>query len=202
MKRFISILFMISLCFTAAFAQEQEQEQENKETQQEENVDSGYVYEPNGAGDQSLKIGLMANIPLNFGKQMYVGGAAEIGYYRFLTNTLAVGGDIIIAYNVSIGEKPIITVPITAGAMWQPYYKQFEFPITLGIGIASMSCQGMTYFPALAVKGSAGAYFRINESWSAGINTSVYWIPQWFKDPSKNDNGVFETAAITARYHF
>ena len=133
-----------------------EEAEENSEAENEED-NTTYVYESNGAGDQSLKIGLMANFPLNFGDKMYVGGAAEIGYYRFLTNTIALGGDIIIAYNVSVGEKPLITVPITFGAMWQPYYKHFEFPITAGIGIASVSCQGMTYFPALTTKISAGA---------------------------------------------
>ena len=61
MKRFISILFMISLCTVCVFAEEEEKELPETEIQEE-----GYIYEPNGPGDQSLKIGLMASFPLNF----------------------------------------------------------------------------------------------------------------------------------------
>ena len=193
MKRFISILFIISLCATAVFAEEEKQP---------EKTEDGYVYEQNGAGDQSLKISLLANFPLNFNGQLYVGGGAEIGYYRFLSNTFAVGGEAVVAYNVSIGEKPLITVPITFGGMWQPYYRKFEFPITFGIGISSLSCQGMSYFPAFTMKAGVGAFYRINESWSAGITSSAMWIPLWYSDPAKNDNGLYITAGITARYHF
>jgi len=60
----------------------------------------------------------------------------------------------------------------------------------------------MTYFPSLAAKAYAGAYYRFSEGWSLGINTSAYWIPQWFSDSSKNYNGVFATAGLSARYHF
>ena len=193
MKRFISILFMISLCATAVFAQDSEQS---------EKTEDGYVYEQNGAGDKSLKISLLATFPLNFNGQLYVGGAAKIGYYQFLSKTLAVGGEAIVSYNVSVGEKPLITVPITFGGMFQPYYRQFEFPITFGIGFSSMSCQGMSYFPAFTMKAGAGAFYRITESWSAGITGSAMWIPQWYSDPSLNDNGFFATASISARYHF
>ena len=193
MKRFISILFMLSLCATAVFADE---------NQQPEKTEDGYVYEQNGAGDKSLKISLLATFPLNFNGQLYVGGGAEIGYYQFLSKTLAVGGEAIVAYNVSVGEKPLITVPVTFGGMFQPYYKKFEFPITFGLGFASLSCQGMSYFPAFAMKAGAGAFYRINESWSAGLSGSAMWIPQWFKDPAMNDNGFFATASLSARYHF
>ena len=34
------------------------------------------------------------------------------------------------------------------------------------------------------------------------FSTDFLWIPQWFKDSSKNYNGLFETAAIGLRYHF
>ena len=193
MKRFISILFMLSLCTTAIFAEQNDVR---------EKTSDGYVYEQNGAGDKSLKISLLATIPLNFKGKLYTGGAAEIGYYQFLTKTLAVGGEALVAYNVSIGEKPLITVPITFGGMFQPYYRKFEFPITAGIGFTSMSCQGMSYFPAFTMKAGAGAFYRITESWSAGVTGSAMWIPQFFADSSKNVHGFFATAAITARYHF
>ena len=196
MKRFISILFMISLCTLSVFAEEETREDVVEVTE------DGFVYEQNGAGDQFLKIGLAAAIPLNFNGKLYVGGGADIGYYRFLTNTLAVGGEIIIDYNISVGEKSLVTVPITFGGMFQPYYKKFEFPITLGIGFSSISCQGMSYFPAFTMKASAGAYYRLTEAWSVGTSFSAMWIPQWFADTSKNFDGFFGNAGISVRYHF
>ena len=177
-------------------------------------MEDGYVYEQNGPGDQFLKIDLVANFPLNFGQQRYVGGLVSIGYYKFLDQYFAIGGDVLVGYNLSIGKKPLFSVPITFGAMFQPYVGKFEFPLMLNIGIATISCQSMTYFPALAAKFTGGAYYRINESWSVGLSSTTYWVPQFFlighvgDDPSKTtrghkaDHGVFTSAGLTVRYHF
>ena len=93
MKRFISILISLILCTTFVFSQE---------TDDEDIYDDGYVYEQNGAGDQFLKIDMGANFPLNFDSTLYIGANATIGYYYFLSNNFAVGGDAILGYNLSI----------------------------------------------------------------------------------------------------
>ncbi len=191
MKRFISLFMILCLCTAAIFAEDQGDE-----------YDDGYVYEQNGAGDQFLSIDLMADFPLTFQKQLYIGAGAAISYYRFLNSNFAVGGDLLVGYNLTIGQKPLITVPITVGLLYQPYVGKFEFPITLGLGVASSTCQTMTYFPSLTTKASAGVFYRFAEGWSAGLNASIFWVPQWFKDSSKNFNGVFTTVGISARYHF
>ncbi|MCR5189554.1 MAG: hypothetical protein K6C97_11520 [Treponema sp.] len=191
MKRFISILMTICLCTAAIFADDPGDE-----------YDDGYIYEQNGAGDQFLSIDLFANFPLNFNGQLYVGAGASISYYRFITGNIALGGDLLIGYNLTIGEKPLITVPITLGILYQPYVGKFEFPMSLGIGVASSTCQTMTYFPSLAVKAYAGAYYRFAEGWSAGLNANAFWIPQWFQDSQKNFNGLFASFGLGARYHF
>lgn len=191
MKKLLSIFAILCLFSSFMFADEDGDE-----------YDDGFVYEQNGAGDQFLKIDLLANFPLNFDNQLTIGLGASFGYYRFISNLIAIGGDVIIGYNVTIGQKALFTAPITFGAMVQPYIGNFEFPIFANIGIASTSCQGLSYFPSFAAKLSAGAYYRIKESWSFGIDSTLYWIPQWFTDSSKNDNGLFVTAGITARYHF
>ena len=199
MKRFISILSVILLLSAAVFADEYYDD--------DEEYDDGYVYEQNGAGDQFIKIDLGASFPLNFGQQLKVGGLVSIGYYRFLTQYVALGGDVIVGYNLSIGKKPLVTVPITFGAMYQPYIGKFEFPLMLNIGFATMSCQSMAYFPAFSAKFTGGAYYRYSESWSFGLSTTTYWIPQFFwldentrgHDP---DHGVFTSACLSVRYHF
>lgn len=192
MKKLLSILAILCLFSSVMFADEEGDE-----------YDDGYTYEQNGAGDQFIKIDVMANFPINFDSQVKIGLAASLGYYRFLTKQIAVGGDVIVGYNVTVGKKALFTAPITFGVMYQPYIGKFEFPIFANIGIANSSCQGMTNFPSFSAKLTAGAYYRMFESWSFGLVSSLYWIPQFVKeDTSKNDNGIFVTAGITARYHF
>ena len=193
MKRFISILISLILCTTFVFSQE---------TDDEDIYDDGYVYEQNGAGDQFLKIDIGANFPLNFDSKLYTGAAASIGYYYFLSNNFAIGGDAILGYNLSIGQKPLITVPITFGVVYQPYIGKFEFPLMLNLGFATVSCQQLMYFPALAVKASAGAYYRWSETWSFGLTTHGYWIPLWYTNKDYNDNGFFASVDLGVRYHF
>ncbi len=208
MKRFISILSAILFLSAAVFA--------DSYYDDDEEYDDGYVYEQNGAGDQFIKIDLGANFPLNFGKQLNVGGLVSIGYYRFLDKYFALGGDVLVGYNVSIGKKPLFEVPVAFGAMYQPYIGKFEFPLMVNIGIATISCQSMTYFPALTAKFTGGAYYRFSESWSFGLSSTTYWIPQFFL-LDKNTNGkredeglpkqkfdqaFFTSACLSVRYHF
>ena len=86
--------------------------------------------------------------------------------------------------------------------MYQPMINKFEFPLFASIGFATVSCQGMNYFPALTVKAEAGAFYRATEAWSFGLSSNIFMISQFFADTSKNDLGVFCTANISARYHF
>ena len=197
MKRFFFLLLFISTLAVPLMAQDYSDEYEDEDT-----YDEVYVYDSNGAGDQFLKINLGALFPLNFNHQLKTGGEATIGYYRFLSKNLAVGGEFSATYNVSIGEKVLVILPVTFGVMFQPYIGKFEFPMFAEIGVANQTWQSLEIFPTLVTKLSAGAYYRITDSVSLGFSTDFLWIPQWFKDSSKNYNGLFETAAIGLRYHF
>ena len=198
MKRFISVLAILCVCTTFIFAQDEEGDY----------YDDGYVYEQNGAGDRFLKINLMGNFPLNFGNQLRpvkgipFGASIDAGYYQFISSNLALGGEVLVGYNITIGNKPLILAPITFGILYQPTIGKFEFPLTAGIGFSTTSCQGETYFPGLAAKVSGGAFYRLTEMWSLGIYGTTYWLPEWFKDSSMNKNGFFAGAGLGARYHF
>jgi len=191
MKRFISILMVLCLCSAAIFA----------DTDGDE-YDDGYIYEQNGAGDQFLKIDLLGNFPVNFDNQLYTGGGITLGYYRFISKSMALGGSALVSYNVTIGSKPLVTIPITFDFLYQPTIGKIEIPLTVGIGIYTSTCQGLTYFPGLAIKASANAYYRFTETWSAGIVSSFQFLPQWLENSSKNKNGMFATAGLGMRYHF
>lgn len=190
MKRFIITLLTLCLCFSAVYADEQGDEYYDDE------------YKTNDSGDQFLKMTAGAFFPLNFGNTLETGINATIGYYRFINSWFAIGGEITPTSNVSIGKKMLVTLPITFGAIAQPVIGKFEFPVSIGAGVAITTWQNQTYFPALAVKASAGAFFRLTEAWSFGLNSCFTWIPQWYEDPSKNTDGLFISADLAARFHF
>ena len=193
MKRFFSLIIIILTFSTVLCAQDWNDELDEDEV---------FVYSTNGAGDQFLKINLGAVFPLNFKGQLKTGGMASIGYFRFLSETFAVGGELSATYSISIGQKVLVMLPFTFGVMFQPYIGKFEFPMFAQVGIANQTWQNMEIFPTLTTKLSAGAYYRLTDSVSLGLSTDFFWIPQWFKDSSKNFNGLFQTAEIGLRYHF
>ena len=186
MKRFLSIFtVLLLLSGTAITAQEQGDE-----------YDDGYVYQSNGAGDNFLKLTLGALFPLNFENKLYTGGIAEAGYYRFLSQWFAVGGEFSATYNLSIGNKTLVMLPITAGVLFQPAFNNFEFPIYLNVGIGYETWQNLDYFPSFVLKGSGGVYYRLNDMLSVGGSSTFFMIPQ------KDKSGLFLTAAVGIRYHF
>lgn len=191
MKRIFLIILSIFLFSTACFAEVEGDE-----------YDDGYVYQRNGDGDQFLRVALGAHIPLNFQKQLYVGGHAELSYYQFISQDIALGGDFNATYNISIGEKSLVTIPVSFGVMYQPSVGNFEFPITFNIGFAYETWQNMNYFPGLSLRLKSDVFYRITEVYSLGISGSFTWLPQWSKDSSKNVNALFASASIAFRYHF
>ncbi|MDY4210998.1 MAG: hypothetical protein SOX64_06225 [Treponema sp.] len=156
----------------------------------------------NGAGDQFIALKLMPLIPLNFDKQLSVGGALSLGYHRFLTQFIAVGADVMFAYNTTIGSNLFTVIPLTVGITFQPYIWRFEFPITLNVGAVLENYLQYNYFPGLILKGEAGCFYRMNENWSFGLECQLMYLPQWYSDSSKNDYYLGITATVGARYHF
>ena len=156
----------------------------------------------NGAGDQFIALKLMPLIPLNFDKQLSVGGALSLGYHRFLTQFIAVGADVMFAYNTTIGSNLFTVIPLTVGITFQPYIWRFEFPITLNVGAALENYLQYNYFPGLILKGEAGCFYRMNKNWSFGLECQLMYLPQWYSDSSKNDYYLGITATVGARYHF
>lgn len=178
----------------------------------EEDDDRGFYaeYTMNEPGDQFINIGLMVTFPLNFGGsfplyrdgQLSTGGAGLIGYHRFITSNFALGLDLSFGYNPTIGENIFTYVPLTLCFTYQPTFKRFEFPISVGVGAAVESYLNRTYFPGLVLKPELGVFYRATPSWSFGARGNWLYMPQWYKDSSKNDVGYFSSIVIAARYHF
>ncbi len=205
MKRLIAGFCAFLLVATAVFAQENA-----PETDEEDDITYTIDYNLNQPGDQYINIALMVTFPMNFGGsfplyrtgQLNTGGAGMLGYHRFITSWLAWGIDINFGYNPTIGSNIFTYVPIMFNLTLQPWFKRFEFPITLGVGAAMESYLSRTYFPGLAVKGDAGIFYRATPSWSFGAAYDFMYLPQWYDDPQYNDYGIFSSIMLAARYHF
>lgn len=198
MKRILSLLLVLSIFAGTIFAQD---------ANEPDIYEDDYEYLQNGPGDQFLKIELGAIFPLNFEGKLWPGVQATIGYYRFLNTWLALGGEISVSSEFSIGNKALFMVPITFGAMAQPTIGKFEFPFFLSMGIADHTWANMTYFPAFTLKAEAGAFYRFSESWSFGLTSFFMWTvetPGWksSENNGKDFHGLFQTASLAVRYHF
>lgn len=205
MKRLIALFSALFLAGSLTFAQS------NDDIESEQPIVSQDItFNMNEPGDQFIKIGLMVTFPLNFGGsfplfrsgQLSTGGAGQLGYHRFINKWMAWGIDIAFGYNPTIGSNVFTYVPLMFNFMFQPTYKKFEFPVTVGVGSAMETYLNNTYFPGLVLKGQAGVFYRVNPSWSFGLEGDFTYMPQWYKDSSKNDYGIFGSALISARYHF
>ena len=205
MKRFLLQIAILALFSGAVFAQS------NSEIKPDD--DTNFVYETNGKGDQFIKFSLSMEFPLNFGNPfalrkvgnslrledgnyLYLGGAAELGYYRFLNSWFALGGDFMVGYHATIGNNSLTMVPVTLGALIQPTLGKFEFPIIVTAGVGFETCQNKKYFPSFVFKTEAGAFYRVSESFSVGLTGNYIFIGE------VNDHGSFAQATVSARYHF
>lgn len=167
-------------------------------------------YSMNQSGDQYINIALQVTFPQNFGGsfpsyrdgQLQIGGSGMLGYHRFLTSWFALGVDICFGYNPTIGENIFTYIPIVLDATFQPSWRSFEFPVTLGVGAAMETYLSRSYFPGLTLKASAGVFYRATASWSFGAQGDYMVLPQWYDDSKYNFTGRFASVQLCARYHF
>lgn len=197
-KRICALICVFSIAAASVFADAGD----DYEAETEENGNFAVSSNMNEAGDQFIKIGLMVTIPLNFNGTMLVGGAGELGYHRFFTNSLMWGIDVSFGYNPTIGKNVFTYIPLVASLTYQPVLKKFEFPLTAGVGFAVENYLNKSYFPGLVLKGDAGAFFRMSPSWSFGLEGQFMYMPQWYKDSKHNSSGTFASIELVARYHF
>ena len=202
MKRFFAVVCAVLLTNAVVFAQESDDDDVYDDT--------GIMMRLNQAGDQYINIALMVTFPLNFGGefplyrkgQLSIGGSGMLGYHRFLTSMIAVGADISFGYHPTIGSNIFTYVPLVVNATVQPTLYKFEFPVTVGIGMAMENYLNRTYFPGLVLKANAGVFFRATPSWSFGLADDFTFLPQWYDEAKYNSYGCFNSVQICARYHF
>ncbi|MCH5290627.1 MAG: hypothetical protein J1D88_02560 [Treponema sp.] len=204
MKRLLSLLCVLCLCTAVLRAQDDGDEYEGTES-------TPFSYFMNQHGDQYLRIALGASFPcggfegslFDDSSKLKIGGLGSLGYHYFLTSLIAVGADATFGFHVTIGSHVLNYIPIVGTFTFQPTFSRFEFPITVGIGFAWQMYNNYTYWPGLVIKPEAGVHFRINPSWSLGLECTYMFMPEFdYDDSSKNVYGQFIVASVVARYYF
>ncbi len=230
MKRILSICCLLLFCAGMTFAQrdyydddesyeedddfgdDNDDYYDEDQKEHEENDDIAYIFNRTRAGDQMIKISIALTVPTDFGNpfpggsgKLKIGGLGSIGYHYFLTDWFALGADIGFGFNSSIGENLFNHVPIVFSATFQPSFKNFEFPISLGVGLAWETYNKYTYWPGLVIKPEVGAHYKLSQSWSVGADVSYTILPQFGKiwgTGDKNRYARFLTIAVSARFYF
>lgn len=206
---------------TTVFLHAQTNEAEGEEEEEEGgiNIESDWSRAANlyTRGDQTFNINLGLAVPLFFteqsegtlDKKMNMGGMASLSYNFFLGPNWFLGGEIDGMFAATEGENMFFMVPLGFRIGYQFILDRFEFPLSFMLGGAGQSHNQRSYF-GLFAKPSVGAYFRFNTEWSFGLNTALWWVPEWtgktrvldHRNTSIHVHGFFWEISAGVRYHF
>jgi hypothetical protein len=224
MRRLGALFFVILLSICPVFVSAQEGGYPDETYPEDDYPEDGYPEEDDpgdwvgfvsslySAGDKTFNISLGVVIPLVFtdsqGDALFsgptnilVGGTGSLGYNYFLGSHVFVGGEVQGMFAKTLSEHMFYMVPLTARVGYQFVVRRFEFPFSLGLGIAPTRYQEDAYV-GFFMKPAASAFFRFNPDWSFGLNTAWWWSPQWTGESARDAYGNFMEITLSARYHF
>lgn len=176
---------------------------------QTESPASTIDYEPIRKGDQFIHIELGLSIPLftisdnglETSTNLDLGGTGRIGYARFITSRLSLGGSLGFSFNSTLGENMFLALPITVRTSYELVFNRIHVPLSVSIGGAFQTYRTRNYF-GLILKPEVGGYYQYSPDWSFGGAISWDVLPQWYDDSSSNRVGNFLDATLGLRYHF
>jgi hypothetical protein len=200
------LVFALALTGAALWAQDGGSDGDGSPIQSEWNGGNFSLY---SVGDKTFAISVGALFSLGVTDANYnplankinTGGTLSLSYAYFLKPNLFVGGELQGSFQSTLAEHFVFIIPMSARVGWQFLYKRFEFPVSVSLGGAPQSYNGHNLF-SMFMKVQGSAYFRFNSEWSFGLNTSVWWVPQWTSDNSKDAYGHFLDITASARFHF
>lgn len=167
-----AIALVLALCpAIAAFAQEGSAA-----------ADGGRSYE---RGDQTISLAAGTSVPLfTFGgdastteSKIYTGGAFSLGYQYFLSHGLAVGGTLSSSFNRTWGGRSFFMIPLAFRTAYWWNFKYFEFCAAIELGGYLSRISEETMVGPFA-KAGGGAFWRINNDWSAGLQAYYWFVPE------------------------
>ncbi|MDR1972417.1 MAG: hypothetical protein LBQ46_10915 [Treponema sp.] len=173
---------------------------------------SGFMPSLYSRGDQAFGISFGVVVPTLFTgsggeilpRNIIIGGTGSLSYDYFLGSNFFVGGELQGMFASTLGDHMLFIIPITLRAGYQFIAGRFEFPLSLGLGVAPQQFRtSKSYgYAGFFVKPRVSAFFRFNPDWSFGINTAWWWVPQITRNSSDSVHGHFFEATLAVRYHF
>lgn len=171
--------------------------------------DSTFEYEPIRIGDTFIRMGIGVGLPLfnvgpdgvNTKTKMNTGGTGSIGFSRFVTSRISLGGEITFAFNSTLGDNLYFYVPIAFKTSYELVFERIRVPLSLSTGMAFQTYNSTQYF-GLHIKPEVGVYWLYSPEWSFGVSTAWNILPQWYKKASDNRTGNILDIVAGFRYHF
>jgi len=160
-------------------------------------------------GEQLLQLNAGLQIPLfllpetGYGvENLKLGGVFSFSYQYFISRGFSIGGSISAAFNGTIGDQTVFVLPLgfTAAYWWAKM--PFDFCVSGEIGAYLMRYNDHGIISPFAKLGG-GALWRITSSWSLGLQSFFWFIPELhygdYADLTQY-SGFLETS-IAAVYH-
>ncbi len=171
--------------------------------------DGEYGFVPIRKGDQYIRVGAGIEVPLfNIGPDgietdtnMNIGGTGIIGYSRFLTPRISLGGELAFAFNSTLGENMFLSLPLTLKGTYEFVMRDFRFPVSVSVGGALHNYRSRHFFGPI-LKPEVGAYYQYSPEWSFGLVTAWNVLPQWYDNSADNRVGNMLDVTMNLRYHF
>jgi len=179
--------------------------------EEDEDPEWDYYYDDvHSRGDQTFIISLGTIFPtvfFNNGSKIDhkfkppVGGTGSLSYHYYFNKNIFIGGEAGGLFINTLGGNTAFIIPLGVKGGYQFNYRKFEFPVSLTLGVSWHVYLSMKYFGPYLKAGGA-AFYRLNNSWSFGVNSNWFWFPEFTGDKSKNVHGNMIDITLCARYHF
>ncbi|MCL1959776.1 MAG: hypothetical protein FWF68_09265 [Spirochaetes bacterium] len=161
-------------------------------------------------GDQTFIISLGTVFPtlfMNNGHKINhkfsppVGGTGSLSYQYYFNPNVLIGGEVGGMFLPTLGNNTLFIITVGVKGGYQFYYRKFEFPLSVTLGVSWHRYLGMGYFGPF-LKGGGAAFYRFTNSWSFGLNANWFWFPEWTRKKRENVHGNMIDLTLCARYHF
>lgn len=172
-------------------------------------------FEPTyGLGDQMLSLNMGLFIPLFFAggpdgikdANLSLGGTGHLLWSAFLSNELALGGELGGMFAFTPNRNTLFMIPLAARLTYFLRAYPFEFPLSLAAGM-NFSRFGESFKIDPILIPGVGFYWNMNTEWAFGFDARYWWVPQIYTGQSEvpsseNRFGNFLATTLSVMYRF
>ena len=120
-----------------------------------------------------------------------LGGYASLSYQGFISEYMAIGGELTYVFNYSNSNQLLTTVPIAAKLTYLPVQTgKFDFAFSLNLGGAFIRYNEGKYFAPFASVTATPSFF-FTENWGLGVETGLMVTSEFY---GKNSNKSMASA--------